>query len=66
LGYTPDWEVLAHALKRVVESGVAESQAKIQICQAIADRKIGIRSLMEKAAPDVGGRILLGGNRKKK
>jgi hypothetical protein len=68
LGYTPDWELLAHALKRVVASGVArsqdktEAQAKTEICQAIADRKIGIRVLMQKAALDVGGKILVGGN----
>jgi hypothetical protein len=62
LPYTPDWEPLAQALKRVVASGVPQSRAETEICQAIADRKIGIRALIQRAAPDVGGKILLGGN----
>jgi len=39
-----------------------ETQAKTEICQAIADRKIAIRVMMQKAAPDVGAQILRGGN----
>jgi hypothetical protein len=60
--YRPIWEPLRAALERVIASGVAQQQAKIEICQAIADRKIGIRTLMEKGASNVGGKTLMGGN----
>jgi len=39
----PEWERLADALKRVVASGVTESQAKVAICDAIADRSVTVR-----------------------
>ena len=38
----PEWERLADALKRAVASGVAESQAKVAICNAIADRSVTV------------------------
>jgi hypothetical protein len=60
--YTPDWEPLAAALKRVVGRGVAEQQAKADICHAVADGKIRIRVVMHKTAPDVGGQTLEGRN----
>jgi hypothetical protein len=45
--YVPDWERLADALKRVMATGIRE-QAKQDICNAIADRKIRIRGLVAK------------------
>lgn len=60
--YPPDWEPLADALKRVVATGLAEEDAKIDVCRAIGDGKIHIRALMEKTAPNVGGKTLLHGN----
>jgi hypothetical protein len=60
--YPPDWEPLADALKRVVAAGLAEDDAKIDLCRAIGDGKIRIRVLMEKNAPNVGGETLQHGN----
>jgi hypothetical protein len=60
--YIPDWEPLAKAFRRVVDSGSVEQQARIDICHAIADRKIAVRALVADSAPDVAGRTLSGGN----
>jgi hypothetical protein len=49
-------------LKRVTSGGVTEEQARTDICHAVADGKIRIRVLVDKAAPDVGGKTLQGGN----
>ena len=37
------WEQLSEALQRVMATGVTERKAKRDICQAIANRKIGLR-----------------------
>jgi hypothetical protein len=42
-GYVRDWERLSDALKRVVETGVSEDDAKRALCNAIADRRIKVR-----------------------
>jgi hypothetical protein len=39
----PEWERLADALKRVVATGLTETQAKIAICSAISDRSITVQ-----------------------
>jgi hypothetical protein len=41
--HIPEWESLADALKRVMATGVTESEAQIALCDAIANRKITIR-----------------------
>ena len=41
--YIPDWEPLAAALNRIVASNIEESEAKADLCHAIADRKISVR-----------------------
>lgn len=48
MAYVPEWERLADALNRVVASGATEEQAKTDICNAIADRKIRLRFLTSK------------------
>ena len=40
MAYTPDWEPLADALKRIVAAGSDEEEAKNDLCRAVADRKI--------------------------
>jgi hypothetical protein len=54
VAYTPDWEPLADALKRVMATGIGESEAKLDLCRAIGDRKIDIR--VRVAASDHGMR----------
>jgi hypothetical protein len=52
VAYTPDWVKLADALKRVV--GVSDDEAKLDICRAIADGRIGIRlAIAEQSARTV-------------
>ena len=41
--YIPDSEPLAAALNRIVASNIEESEAKADLCHAIADRKIIVR-----------------------
>lgn len=43
MAYTPDWEAIADALKRVMATGTTEDEAKTDLCRALADRKIDIR-----------------------
>lgn len=41
--YTADWEMLAHALDRVVSTHGDLEKSKAAICGAVADRKIAVR-----------------------
>jgi len=41
--YTPDWELLADALQRVVSAHEDLEVSKAAICNAIADKKISVR-----------------------
>jgi hypothetical protein len=56
--YVPDWEPLAEAPERVMATGVTEHQAKADISNAIADRKIAVRVLVDESERDVGGQTL--------
>jgi hypothetical protein len=58
LPYNPEWELLANALKRVMAVGTEEQEAKADICNAISDRKIAVRVLVDEADRDVGGQTL--------
>jgi hypothetical protein len=51
--FVPDWERLGEALKRVMEAGVSNSEAKRDICRAIADGKIRVRTPVELITRDV-------------
>jgi hypothetical protein len=53
MAYIPDWERLSDALKRVMAAGYSKSRAQLDICHAIADRKIRIRYLISKE--EIGG-----------
>jgi len=60
--YVPDWEPLANALKRVLSTGSREPEAKANICNAVADRKIAVRVSVDKSESDVGGQTLYAPN----
>jgi hypothetical protein len=51
--YVPDWERLFDALKRVRAAGVPEIEAKLDICRAIADKKIMIRVTIAERTSDI-------------
>jgi hypothetical protein len=57
--YVPDWEPLANALKRVFATGSKEQEAKADICNAVADKRIAVRILVDESDRDVGGKTLL-------
>ena len=59
--YVPKWEPLAASLTRVTAAGSSELQAKIDICNAIADEEIRVRLLVDKSATSLRGEILSGG-----
>jgi hypothetical protein len=63
--YTPDFEPLADALKRVMASGLSEDQAKLDICGAVADGKVDVRVRVSIAATDnaMRGRVFYRSNR---
>ena len=41
--YTPDWEPLADALRRVIATGVGDTEARTDLCRAVADKKIRVQ-----------------------
>ena len=47
MAYTPDWEPLADALKRVIAGDASEDEAKLDISRALADRKIRTQLTVE-------------------
>jgi hypothetical protein len=60
--YIPDWEPLAEALTRVIATGVSQQEAKIDLCHAGADRKIGVRVRIAESDSELGGRSFFGAN----
>jgi hypothetical protein len=60
--YTPDWEPLSDALRRVRGNGGAEDEAKIDVCRAIADGKIRVRVTTARSEYHRGGDVFSGGN----
>ena len=51
MSYVPDWEALAHAMKRLLEAGRSLDEAKAGLVWAIADRKIRIRFEIGESLP---------------
>ncbi len=43
MAYTPEWEPIGEALKRLVASGMSEREAKRDLCRAIAEGAIDFR-----------------------
>jgi hypothetical protein len=62
VAYTPDWEPLRAALKRVVAAGIDQDQAQLDICGALADQKIAIRVTIDPADHDYGNSPIYRGN----
>jgi hypothetical protein len=62
VAYTPDWEPLADALKRVMAIGVSEDEAKRDLCRAVADQKIRVRIRIAAWNRVRGGELFSGGN----
>jgi hypothetical protein len=61
VAYTPDWEPLADALKRVMATGASEDEAKLDLCRAVADRKIDFQVRIASDYP-MRGRVFSDGN----
>jgi len=62
VAYVPEWEPLAKALTRVKVFGGNEHQAKADICNAVSDRKIAIRVVIDDRHRLDGGKTYSGGN----
>jgi len=60
--YTPDWARLADALKLVKATGASEDQTKIDLCCAVADRKIDIRVKIAASDDGMRGQVFFDGD----
>jgi hypothetical protein len=58
--YDPDWESLAQSLTRIVSLGLDDQQAKIELCNAIADEKIKVRAFLRDDDEDFPGATFSG------
>jgi hypothetical protein len=61
VAYTPDWELLAGALRRVMAAGLGEDEAKLSLSGAMADGKIRVRVRVAASYRARGGQIFYGG-----
>jgi hypothetical protein len=62
VAYPPVWEKLADALKRVIATDVSEDEAKLDLCNAVADRKINVRVKIAASDRDRPGQVFSDGN----
>jgi hypothetical protein len=62
VAYTPVWEPLADALKRIMATGVCEEEAKADLCRAVADRKIDVRVRIATSDYDMPNQVFSDGN----
>jgi hypothetical protein len=62
VAYTPDWEPLADALKRVMATGVSEDEAKLDLCRAMADGKINVQVRIAQNDDRFRGQVFSGPN----
>ena len=60
MSYTPDWERLADAKRRVVATSLSEHQAKTDLCRAVADKKIDVRVRVAESDRDMSGVVCSG------
>jgi hypothetical protein len=60
--YTREWEPLADILRRVIDNGATESEAKSDICHVMADGKVGVRVVVAPSDLAVGGKTFGEGN----
>ena len=60
--YTPDWESLANALQRVASAHNDLPGSKAAICNAISDKKIAVRVIVDPSHDRHGGMTFAGGN----
>jgi hypothetical protein len=63
VAYTPDWESLTDALKRVVAAGTSENDAKTYLCDAMRDRKIAVRVRIAASDHEMRGQFFLSAQR---
>jgi hypothetical protein len=47
VSFLPEWESLPEACDRIIDSGFSRQQAQADICRAITDQKIGVRTPAE-------------------
>jgi hypothetical protein len=60
--YTPDWEPLADALRRVIARGGSEEEAKADISRAVGDGNIRLRVTLAKSDYGGAGEVFCDGN----
>jgi hypothetical protein len=55
--YVPDWETLAETLARVMTTN-SISEAQLDICRALNDRKIRVRPTIDPNATEIGSQLV--------